>query len=45
MRWATSSTRPFGVRLNLFFVGDNARCEAFDSAFRVDIFDVAAGWR
>ena len=21
------------------------RCEAFDSAFRVDIFDIVAGWR
>lgn len=24
---------------------DNARCEAFDTPFRVDIFDIAAGWR
>jgi hypothetical protein len=24
---------------------DNARCEAFDAAFRVDIFDIVAGWR
>ena len=24
---------------------DNARCEAFDQPFRVDVFDIAAGWR
>jgi hypothetical protein len=24
---------------------NNGRCEAFDSAFRVDIFDISAGWR
>ena len=24
---------------------DNGRCEAFDAAFRVDIFDIVAGWR
>jgi hypothetical protein len=24
---------------------DNARCEAFDRPFRVEVFDIAAGWR
>jgi hypothetical protein len=34
-----------GLLFALLCRDDNGRCEAFDAAFRVEIFDIVAGWR
>jgi hypothetical protein len=37
--------RGTGVLFAFLCTDQNGRCEAFDTPFRVDVFDIAAGWR